>query len=60
MRRTPVRIEIVGEDDDRVIVKHYDDGSEEREPVVRLPRRKRYPPRPYRHWILGKTRNDEG
>ena len=59
MRKTPIKIEIVGDGDNRVIVKHYADGSEEREPVVKLPRKKRYPPRPYRHWILGKTRTDD-
>jgi hypothetical protein len=54
MPKTPVSVVIVEEDGKRFIVRSYADGSEEREPVVKLPRKKRYPPRPYRHWKLGK------
>jgi hypothetical protein len=54
MSRTPVSVVIAEEHGERFIVRTYADGSEEREPVVELPRKKRYPPRPYRHWKLGK------
>jgi hypothetical protein len=49
-----IKIEIVQEGDERFILKVFADGSEKREPIVKLPRRKRYPPRPYWHWDLNK------
>jgi hypothetical protein len=54
MGKRPLRVSIVEERGERVIVRTFADGSEERERIVKLPRRKRYPPRPYRHWKLGK------
>ena len=54
MGKRPVNVSIVEERGERVIVRRFADGSEEREPIVKLPRRKRYPPRPYWHWKLGR------
>ena len=45
--KKPKSIVVVEEGDERYILKTFSDGSEEREPVVKLPRKKRYPPRPY-------------
>ena len=39
MPKEPVAIEIVQEGDERFIVKTYDDGSAERVPIVKLPRK---------------------
>jgi len=50
MKRKPVKIEIVDESEGRFIVRTYADDIVEREPIVRLPRKKRYPPRPYWEW----------
>jgi hypothetical protein len=50
MSRKPIKIEIVEEADGRFIVRTFADGAVEREPIVRLPRKKRYPPRPYWEW----------
>jgi hypothetical protein len=50
--RKPVKVEIVDEDGERLVVKTFADGTEEREPVVKLPRKRRYPPRPYWQWVL--------
>jgi hypothetical protein len=47
MAKKPKSIVVVEEGDERYILKTFSDGSEEREPVVKLPRKKRYPPRPY-------------
>jgi hypothetical protein len=46
----PIKIEIVQEGNLRF------DRSEERVPIVKLPRRQRFPPRPYWHWNLNKSR----
>ena len=56
MAKEPVKVEIIDEADERFIVRTYADGTTERHPVVKLPRKKRYPPRPYRNWQLNKTR----
>lgn len=54
MSKEPVQIEVVQEGDERFIVKTYADGSEERVPVVKLPRK---PPRyPYRKVSFDKSR----
>jgi hypothetical protein len=52
----PIKIEIVEEGDKRFILMVFADGSEKREHIVKLPRKKRYPPRPYWHWDLSKSR----
>jgi hypothetical protein len=54
MARKPVKVEIVQEGEERFLVKTFADGEETREPVVRLKRKPRYPPRPYWQWDLGK------
>jgi hypothetical protein len=54
--KKPKSIVVVVEGDERYILKTFSDGSEEREPVVKLPRKKRYPPRPYWHWNFNKGR----
>ena len=54
--KKPKSIVVVEEGDERYILKTFSDGSEEREPVVKLPRKKRYPARPYWHWDLSKGR----
>jgi hypothetical protein len=56
MPMKPIKIEIVEEGDERFILKVFSDGSEKREPIVRLPRKKRYPPGPYWHWDFNKGR----
>jgi hypothetical protein len=56
MSKKLTEVEIVQEGDERFILKTFSDGSEERELVVKLPRKKRYPPRPYWHWDLNKSR----
>ena len=52
--RSPQNVTIVEDNGERFIVRTYADGREERERIVKLPRKKRYPPRPYRHWKIGK------
>jgi hypothetical protein len=51
-KRNPIKIEIVDETAGRFIVQTFADGTQQREPIVKLPRKKRYPPRPYWHWKL--------
>jgi hypothetical protein len=41
MPKEPVQIEVVQEGDERFIVKTFADGSEERVPIVKLPRNRR-------------------
>ena len=54
MPRKPIKIEIIQKGDERFLLKGYDDGSEEREPIVKLPRK---PPRyRYRTVTLDKTK----
>jgi hypothetical protein len=54
MPKEPVQIEVVQEDDECFIVKTFADGSEERVPIVKLPRK---PPRwPYRKVSFDKSR----
>ncbi len=45
MLKKPIKIEVVQEGDERFLLKAYADGSEERAPIVKLPRK---PPR-YRY-----------
>ena len=54
MAKTPLSIEIVQEGEERFIVKTFADGSEQRLPIVKLPRKKRYPDRPYWTWKFDK------
>lgn len=59
MKKRPIRVEIVEEPDGRFIVRTYADGVIEREPILRLPRKKRYPPRPYWEWTFDRESGDE-
>ncbi|HEY2246925.1 MAG TPA: hypothetical protein VGH70_05735 [Bradyrhizobium sp.] len=56
MPKKPIKIEIVGAGEERVLRKIYDDGTEERTPVVKTPRKKRNSARPYWYWKLGTGR----
>jgi hypothetical protein len=56
MPKNPIKIEVVQKGEERYILKSFADGSEDREPIVKLARKKRYPPRPYWHWDLNKGR----
>jgi hypothetical protein len=54
MPKKPIKIEIIREGDGRFLLKVYADGSEERVPIVKLPRK---PPRfRYRTVTLDKSR----
>ena len=54
MPKRPIKIEIIQEGSDRFLLKQYADGSEERTPIVKLPKK---PPRyRYRTVTLDKTR----
>ena len=54
MAKKPTKIEVVQEGDERFLLKTFADGSEERKPIVKLPRK---PPRfPYRKVTFDKTR----
>jgi hypothetical protein len=48
MSKKQIKIEVVQEGDERFLLKGYADGSEERTPIVKLPRK---PPR-YRYWTV--------
>lgn len=51
-----VKVEVVEEGEKRFLIKTYSDGEEVRAPIVKLPRKKRYPDRPYWRWGLDKSR----
>jgi hypothetical protein len=54
MPKEPVQIEVVQEGDERFIVKIFADGSDERVPIVKLPRKT--PRWPYRKVSFDKSR----
>jgi hypothetical protein len=56
MSRDRTKIEIIQEGEGRFLVKTFADGTEERMPTVKLPRKKRYPDRPYWTWSFDKCR----
>jgi hypothetical protein len=56
MPKKPVSIEIVQEGEQRFLIKSFADGEKIREPIVKLPRKKRYPDRPYWHWVFDKSK----
>jgi hypothetical protein len=56
MPRKVVKVEIVEEDAERVLLKLFDDGSEERTPISAVAGSKRSRTRPYWHWDLGTGR----
>lgn len=52
--KEPVDIEVIQEGDERYVLKTFADGTEERVPVVKTPRK---PSRfPYRKWSFDKSR----
>ena len=54
MPKKPIKIEIIQKGAERFLQKQYDDGSEERMPIVKLPRK---PPRyKYRTVTLDRSR----
>lgn len=56
MSKKPIKIEIVEAGDERVLLKVYEDGTEERRAVVKTPKKKRAVSRPYWYWMLGTGR----
>lgn len=56
MLKKPVRVEIVQEGDERLLLTVYDDQTEERTPIVRTGKKRRDSPRPYWYWSLGTGR----
>jgi hypothetical protein len=48
MPKKPIKIEVIEEGDERFLLRIFSDGSEERRPILKLPRRKR--PRPKVDW----------
>jgi hypothetical protein len=56
MPKKPVKIEVVQVGGERYLLKIFADGSEEREPILKSPRKKRYPDRPYWHWNFEKSK----
>ena len=55
-KKTKVKVEIEVEGELRFLVTTYSDGEQSREPIVKLPRKKRYPDRPYWRWGFDKSR----
>jgi hypothetical protein len=54
MQKNPIKIEVVQEGDERFLLKIFPDGSQEREAIVKLPRK---PPRySYRKVTFDKSR----
>jgi hypothetical protein len=56
MPKKLVSVEIVQEGEQRFLIKSFSDGEKIREPIVKLPRKKRYPDRPYWHWDFDKSK----
>jgi hypothetical protein len=54
MPKKPIKIEIIQEGNDRFLLKGFADGSEERTPIVKVPRKA--PRYRYRTVTLDKTR----
>jgi hypothetical protein len=54
MAKTPTKIEVMQEGDERFLLMTFGDGREERKPIVKMPRK---PPRfPYRKVTFDKSR----
>ena len=56
MKRKVVSVKVIEDGDQRFIVQTFADGTEKRELVWKLPRRKRYPQRAYEKRNLDRTR----
>jgi hypothetical protein len=59
MSKKPVRIEVVEVEEERYLLKVFADGSEQREPILKSPRKKRYPDCPYWHWNFDKSKKKD-
>ena len=57
MSKKPIKVEIVEETAGRFLVKRFADGTEERDAIVKQPRKKRYPDRPYWVWKFDTERD---
>jgi hypothetical protein len=57
MSKNPRKVEMVEETAGRFLVKTHADGTEERDAIVKRPRKKRYPDRPYWVWKFDDERN---
>jgi len=47
---------LIHEGDERFLIKIFPDGEVLREPIVKRPRKKRYPDRPYWTWRFDKSK----
>ena len=52
MSKKPIRVEVVQEGDDRLLLTIYDDKTEERTPILKTEKKRRNAPRPYWYWSL--------
>ena len=57
MSPKPIKLEIIENASGRFLIKTYADGTEERQAIVKQPRKKRYPERPYWVWKFEKDGN---
>ncbi len=56
MSKKPIRVEILQNGDERVLLKVYADHTEERTPIVRAEKKRRPALRPYWYWSLATGR----
>jgi hypothetical protein len=56
MAKQPSKVEIVREGEERILLRQYVDGTEERTPIVREPKKVRRSSRPYWYWELATGR----
>jgi hypothetical protein len=54
-KKPPISIEIVQDGETRFLIKTFSGGETVREPIVKLPRKRRYPDRPYWTWKFDKS-----
>ena len=47
MTRKPIKVEVMQEGDKRFLLKIYDDGREQRTPIVKIPKKRRNASRSY-------------
>ena len=60
MSNKPVKIEVIQAGQERYLLKVFADGSEQRDPILKSQRKKRYPDRPYWHWNFDKIKKKGG
>jgi hypothetical protein len=56
MSKKLVKVEVVEDGDERVLLKVYDDATEERTSIVKAAKKSRERQRPYWYWSLGTGR----